>query len=92
VRSSVAGHWSAYDNSSSAHASSTNEIGPGTDQDATEHDAIATSSQADFQGPFDGTFAVIADDGSAFFTGLTSVGANLGANGKCTFAGYAISS
>jgi hypothetical protein len=87
LRSSVAGHWSSYDNSSDSNNSPGNVLSPGTDEQANETDAIATPSQHDFQGPYDGSYAAIADDGSAYFTGIASVGANLNSNGLCTFAG-----
>lgn len=85
LRSTVAGHWESYDNTGSGGA-----ITPGTDQPAFEDQVTATPPSAGFDDPFDGTFAVIADDQSAYFTGLGSAGVNLGGSGGCTFAGFGI--
>jgi len=87
--SSVAGHWTAYDNSTETHD---NALVPGTPEDAQEYDASATPPAKDFEGPWDGTFAAITDSTSNYITGLSSVGINLNNSGGCTFAGYAIAS
>jgi hypothetical protein len=88
MRSSVAGYWSSYDNSST----SKNTLTPGTDEPATEEYVSAEPPKSGFGDPYDGTFAAIAADRSAYFTGLASVGVNLGGSGGCTFAGWAMSS
>jgi hypothetical protein len=89
LRSSVAAHWSAYDNSTQK----TNDtLAPGTDQPALEDEVEATPPAQAFDDPMDGTFAALTDDRSAYFTGLGSAGVNIGGSGGCTFAGYGISS
>jgi hypothetical protein len=89
LRSSVAAHWSAYDNST---ANTNDTLVPGTDQPALEDEVEATLPAQAFDDPMDGTFAALTDDRSAYFTGLGSAGVNIGGSGGCTFAGYGISS
>jgi hypothetical protein len=86
LRSSVAGYWSSYSHEQDG------TLTPGTDEPALEDEAEAKTTEADFEDPYDGTFAAIAADRSAYFNGLASVGANLGGSGGCTFAGWAMSS
>lgn len=87
LRSSVPAYWTSYNN-----AGSGGPLNPGTDEPALEEEAEATPPEAELADPYDGTFAALTADKSAYFTGLASVGVNIGGSGGCTFAGFGLSS
>jgi hypothetical protein len=87
LRTSVPAYWTSYSN-----AGSGGPLSPGVDKPALEEKAEATPPAAELADPYDGTFAALTADRSAYFTGLASVGANIGDSGGCTFAGWAMSS
>jgi hypothetical protein len=87
LRTSVPAYWTSYSNTGSG-----GPLSPGTDEPALEEEASATPPEAELADPYDGTFAALTADRSAYFTGLASVGANIGNSGGCTFAGWAMSS
>jgi hypothetical protein len=87
LRTTVPALWTSYSNSGSG-----GPLTPGVDKPALEEEAEATPPEEELADPYDGTFAALTADRSAYFTGLASVGANIGGSGGCTFAGWAMSS
>jgi hypothetical protein len=87
LRTTVPAFWTAYDQPESG-----GPLSPGVDKPAFEEKVEATPPEEVLADPFDGTFAALTADRSAYFTGLGSVGANIGGSGGCTFAGWAMSS
>src|SRR5579884_1327077 len=84
----------AFVNSYSSYGDpSTTQVNSGSgDLDVSDDDATGTPSAGSIAGPYDGTWAVMTTDLSAYFTGLGSAAVYPDGSTPCVFAGHAVAS